>query len=338
VPRIAKFQGCGIIAWGFIWGQSTSSHLICCKGRHQCLRLSGPDWVFSRRQPCTWRLRKKIGEWSILGTGLRIVAVLLLITTIESSAPLSGERSHEVQATASQQLVVAKAPASVSPEAPDAGTNAMRVPEPLSHDHHMPSFAASAPLPSVTTGQGSPAAASGAATTAGDPAAGRLVFRKCQACHSMEPDKNILGPSLAGVIGRKAGSVAGYAYSPAMKQTGIVWDADSLDEYLADPARAVPGNKMPFPDLKTENDRKDVIAFLASPSNASAAAAAPGAFGQPLAAPTPQAPAAQTQRGAGARASPTFPTPATRCVQASPKDEWSILGLAARSTARSIRS
>ena len=109
--------------------------------------------------------------------------------------------------------------------------------------------------------------ASGAAAAppaGGDAAAGRLVFRKCQACHSMEPGKTLLGPSLAGIVGRKAGADANYNYSPAMKQANIVWDAKSLDAYLADPQKVVPGNKMPFPGLKTEQDRADVIAFFAA--------------------------------------------------------------------------
>ena len=113
----------------------------------------------------------------------------------------------------------------------------------------------------------------------------------------MEPGKNVLGPSLAGVVGRKAGSESGYSYSPAMKQANIVWDARSLDAYLADPAKTVPGNKMPFPGLKTENDRKDIIAFLAS-SGAGASTATPGAAGQPSAASTLQAPAGQTPQNA----------------------------------------
>ena len=94
--------------------------------------------------------------------------------------------------------------------------------------------------------------AGGAAVGSGDAAAGRQVFKKCQACHSIEPGKNMLGPSLAGIIGRKAGTEPGYTYSPAMKQANIVWDAKSLDAYLTDPQKVVPGNKMPFPGLKTE--------------------------------------------------------------------------------------
>jgi nitrite reductase (NO-forming) len=155
----------------------------------------------------------------------------------------------------------------------------------------------------LTTGQATPAPAGGAAAADGDPAAGRQVFRKCQACHSLEPGKNVLGPSLAGIIGRKAGSEPGYGYSPALKQADMVWDLKSLDAYLADPAKTVPGNRMPFPGLKTEHDRKDIIAFLASTGVAQAGAqnATPGAAGRTVPAastqPTP-APAGQPSQGA----------------------------------------
>jgi nitrite reductase (NO-forming) len=97
-------------------------------------------------------------------------------------------------------------------------------------------------------------------------------------CHSLEPGKNILGPSLAGIVGRKAGAEPSYSYSAAMKQENIVWDANTLDRYLADPQKMIPGNKMPFPGLKTEQDRADVIAYLAAPpSGTQPAAAAPSA-------------------------------------------------------------
>ena len=118
------------------------------------------------------------------------------------------------------------------------------------------------------------------ASTGVDLVAGRQVFRKCQACHSLEPGKAIFGSSLAAIIGRKAGSEAGYNYSPAMKQANIVWDAKTLDAYLTDPQKLVPGNKMPFPGLETEQDRADVIAFIAT-SNSGAATAAGAPSGAP---------------------------------------------------------
>jgi nitrite reductase (NO-forming) len=124
-----------------------------------------------------------------------------------------------------------------------------------------------------------------------DAAAGRQVFKKCQACHSLEPGKTILGPSLAGIVGRKSAADANFSYSPAMKQAALTWDPPTLDAYLADPAKLVPGNRMPFPGLRNDHDRKDVIAFLAAPAAPAGAppaakAAAPSA---PAAAAAPQA-------------------------------------------------
>jgi nitrite reductase (NO-forming) len=93
---------------------------------------------------------------------------------------------------------------------------------------------------------------------------GRQVYRKCQACHSLEAGRNTLGPSLAGIVGKKAAGVANYPYSEALRASDLTWDIATLDRYLLDPQSAVPGNKMPFPGLKTENERRDVIAYLAA--------------------------------------------------------------------------
>jgi nitrite reductase (NO-forming) len=116
---------------------------------------------------------------------------------------------------------------------------------------------------------------------AGDPVAGRQVFAKCQACHSMEPGRNMLGPSLAGVVGRKAGAEPDYSYSEAMERSGLTWDIPTLQAYLAAPQEVIPGNKMPFPGLKTEHDLVDIVAFLAAAggtagSDQAAAAEPPG--------------------------------------------------------------
>jgi nitrite reductase (NO-forming) len=108
-----------------------------------------------------------------------------------------------------------------------------------------------------------------AAGLPGDAAAGRQVFKKCQACHSLEPGKVILGPSLAGIVGRKAAADPDFSYSPALKQAALTWDTPALDAYLMDPQKVVPGNRMPFPGLKTGRDRNDVIAFLAAPASPS---------------------------------------------------------------------
>ena len=139
--------------------------------------------------------------------------------------------------------------------------------------------------PAQTSGQAPPAPKAAAIAVPGDVATGKLVFRKCQACHSLEPGKNGLGPSLAGIIGKKASSVSNYNYSPAMKGSNLTWDIATLDAYLSDPQKSVPGNKMPFPGLKTENERNAVIAYLASTS--SSGAAAPAAARAPAAAAPP---------------------------------------------------
>lgn len=96
----------------------------------------------------------------------------------------------------------------------------------------------------------------------GDAAAGKKVYNKCKTCHSLEAGKNKLGPNLAGIIGREAGSVEGYKYSEAMASSGIVWDEATLDAFLAKPKEVVPKSKMAFAGLKKEKQRQDVIAYL----------------------------------------------------------------------------
>lgn len=97
----------------------------------------------------------------------------------------------------------------------------------------------------------------------GDAAAGKTVFRKCQACHTVQAGKHRMGPSLYGVIGREAGTAEGYPrYSDVMKAYGMVWTAETLDPYLENPKKAMPGNKMHFVGLKKAEDRADVIAYL----------------------------------------------------------------------------
>jgi cytochrome c len=102
-----------------------------------------------------------------------------------------------------------------------------------------------------------------AQTPAGDPSAGEKVFNQCKACHSAKAGENRVGPSLAGVVGRKAGTVEGFNYSPAMKNSNITWTPEELDKYLSDPKATVPGNKMAFAGLKKPEDRANVIAYLA---------------------------------------------------------------------------
>lgn len=97
---------------------------------------------------------------------------------------------------------------------------------------------------------------------AGDPAAGEKVFTQCKACHTVQAGQNRVGPSLFGVVGRKAGTVEGFNYSPAMKDWGMMWTPENLDKYLTDPKGTIPGNKMAFAGLKKPEDRANVIAYL----------------------------------------------------------------------------
>ena len=101
------------------------------------------------------------------------------------------------------------------------------------------------------------------AATAQDAAAGEKVFMKCKICHQIgEGAKNMVGPVLNGVVGRKAGTYPGYHYSDANKNSGITWDEAELKKYLKDPKGLVPGTKMVFPGLQSEQDIDNVIAYL----------------------------------------------------------------------------
>jgi len=100
---------------------------------------------------------------------------------------------------------------------------------------------------------------------AGDARHGAVVFAQCAACHSLEAGKDMLGPHLKGIVGRRAGEDEGFVYSPALRRSGIVWTPENLDAYLKDPQATVRGTKMPFEGLPSDRDRADVIAYLTSP-------------------------------------------------------------------------
>jgi cytochrome c len=97
----------------------------------------------------------------------------------------------------------------------------------------------------------------------GNPARGQRVFGACAACHSLQPDQNMTGPSLADVWNRKAGSTSSFSrYSPALKSANIVWNDKTLDEWINDPQHVVPGNQMTFAGIKDARQRADLLAFL----------------------------------------------------------------------------
>jgi cytochrome c len=101
------------------------------------------------------------------------------------------------------------------------------------------------------------------AAEAQDAAAGEKVFAQCKACHQIgENAKNAVGPVLNGVIGRPAGSVEGYSYSPANKNSGLTWDEATFRDYIKDPKAKVPGTKMVFAGVKDEKRVSDLVAYL----------------------------------------------------------------------------
>jgi len=103
---------------------------------------------------------------------------------------------------------------------------------------------------------------SNAAWADGDPARGQQRFVECAACHSLERGVNNVGPTLHEIFDRKAGTLPDFRFSPAMKRSGIIWTAQTLDAYLADPQKAIPANRMPYAGMTDARDRDDLIAYL----------------------------------------------------------------------------
>jgi cytochrome c len=98
---------------------------------------------------------------------------------------------------------------------------------------------------------------------AADVAAGQVVFNRCKICHAVEAGKpSPVGPNLHGVFGRKAGTLEGFNYSEAMKQSGVTWDDDTLRKYLRNPREFIPGDRMAFPGLKDETELDNLLAYL----------------------------------------------------------------------------
>jgi cytochrome c len=108
-------------------------------------------------------------------------------------------------------------------------------------------------------------AALGPEFAAADVSHGERLFRRCQACHQIsDGGRNTVGPNLYGIIGQPAGAVPRFSYSQQLTDAGLVWDTATLDQWLASPRALVPGNRMSFVGLRDADDRRDLIAFMAT--------------------------------------------------------------------------
>jgi cytochrome c2 len=105
-------------------------------------------------------------------------------------------------------------------------------------------------------------AMAGAAQAEGDAARGEKKYEECVSCHLTERGVHGLGPSLYGVLERKAGELTDFRYSPALKRSGITWTAQTLDTFIADPQKVVPANRMPYAGMPDTSDRADLIAYM----------------------------------------------------------------------------
>lgn len=112
-----------------------------------------------------------------------------------------------------------------------------------------------------STTAASPASPAAVGTEVAAQTAAPAAFAQCRTCHSIEPGRNGVGPTLFGIVGSKAGEVEGYSFSPALAQSGIVWDRASLDEWLQGPMKMVPGTKMVIAQPDPEK-RKAIIDYL----------------------------------------------------------------------------
>ena len=188
----------------------------------------------------------------------------------EEEAQTSASATPEAPTNTAQQRAegaVSGSPAGVTPP-PAATDNATAADVSAAQSPAAASAAASGGSPTAAAG-GAPAAGGGGVMLAGltgDPARGQRVFGQCRTCHVVDPGVNRVGPSLAGIIGRQAGTVPNFRYSPANKNSGITWTEDRLFAYLENPRAYIPGTYMSFVGLRDPQQRADVIAYLKNPT------------------------------------------------------------------------
>jgi cytochrome c len=184
--------------------------------------------------------------------GLRVSGVVAATILFGLSACSGGE--DKAPAAASEEAAAPAAAAAEAPAAADAPAPAAAAP------------AAPAEAPAPATPAASAGAAAGAtlvvAGLTGDAARGQRIFMQCRTCHAIEPGVNKVGPSLHGLIGRKAGTVANFRYSNGNKNSGVTWTEDTLFAYLENPREYIPGTTMSFVGLRQPQQRADVIAYL----------------------------------------------------------------------------
>ncbi|MDX2276551.1 MAG: cytochrome c family protein [Hyphomonadaceae bacterium] len=161
-------------------------------------------------------------------------AALGIALAVGACSPASETKTAEAPATETTEAPAAEAPAATT-EAPAAA-------------------AATLVALDITDASG--------AQLSGDPAAGQRIFAQCATCHSIEEGVNRVGPSLHGIVGRHSGSVAGFRYSDANRNSGITWTEQELFNYLENPRARIPGTIMAFVGLRNPQQRADVIAYL----------------------------------------------------------------------------
>lgn len=177
-----------------------------------------------------------------------------LATVLFALAACGGGNEEQTTPAATETApAAAETAAPVTDEAPVPGETPSPEPTPTE---------APSPTPTASPAAARTAAAATATAAASGPVAEPASFAVCKACHSVEPGKNGIGPTLAGVWNARAGHVSGFDYSEALLDSGLVWNQANLDKYLLDPRGVVPGTKMAFAGVKDAAKRQEIIDYL----------------------------------------------------------------------------